>query len=358
MHGMTRGGKDRKLKQNAGKEAEDEKDAQNATAAKPKTKRPKVGTAVVAREDVEGVAGDAQEVDTQRKKRRKVILNSDEKVAAVDERKEPEISIDNGGRSNNNQGKDRIKKSKDVAATTKARQNADAGKGNRLPEGTKDREERQANKHGKGAGKGKKGGRGPKASEGKSGSGNWSDPTLRLFVHNLDPSCDDALLRRDFSECGELADVYVPTNPATGSGKGFAFITFRTPAGMEAALEYDGTDYGGRTIKVKRALDKGQKPESASAAARGRSEKPEGCVSIVCKRLAPEVTEADLEGFFSDCGAGPRVVGLLRDKATGKSRCNARVDFRSEEDVDEAMTKTAELRGHTFFMDYCKPKGT
>lgn len=357
-------GKSKKLKQNIGQEAEEDVDALNAIAAQPKAKRRKAETAIATREDVEGVAGGAQDVDAKRKKRRKVITNSDDKVAAVDERKTTKeqttsISIDNGGRSNNKQGKDRINNSKEVTATKKARQNADSAKGNRLPESTKDREERPARKHGKGDGKGKKGGRGPKGGEGKGGSGSWSDPKLRVFVHNLDPSCDEALLRRDFSECGELADVYIPTDKATGSGKGFAFITFRTSAGMEAALEYDGTDYGGKTLKVKRALEKGQKPESASAAAAlRRSERPEGCTSIVCKRLAPEVTEADIEDFFSDCGAGPRGVGLLRDRATGKSRCTARVDFHSEEDVDEAMTKAAELRGHTFLMDYCKAKWT
>jgi RNA recognition motif-containing protein len=358
---VAKSGKSKKLKLNTGQEAEEDNDAQNAIAAQPKTKRRKAETVIATREDFEGVADGAQDADAKRKKRRKVITKSDDKVAAVDEPKMTKeqtttISIDNGGRSNNNQGKDRIKKTKEVTATKKARQDADSAKGNRLPESTKDREERVARKHGKGAGKGKTGGRGPKGGEGKSGSGSWSDPKLRVFVHNLDPSCDEALLRRDFSECGELADVYVPTDKATGSGRGFAFITFKTSAGLDAALEYDGTDYGGKTLKVKRALEKGQKPESASAAALRRSEKPEGCTSIVCKRLAPEVTEADLEDFFSDCGAGSCGVGLLRDRATGKSRCTARVDFRSEEDVDEAMTKAAELRGHTFFMDYCRAK--
>jgi len=358
---VARSGTSKKLKQITRQEAEDENDAQNATAAQPKTKRRKVETVVATREDVEGVAGGAQEVGAQRMTKRRGMTNSDDKVTAADERKITKeqtttVSVDNGGRSNNNQGKDRLKSSNDDIATQKARQNAASAKGNRLPEGTKDREERQATKHGKGVGKGKKGGRGPKGSDGKSGSGNWSDPKLRVFVHNLDPSCEEALLRRDFSECGELADVYIPIDKATGSGKGFAFITFRTSAGMEAALEYDGTDYGGRTLKVKQALEKGRKPESASAAALRRSEKPEGCMSLVCKRLAPEVTEADIEDFFSDCGAGPRSVGLLRDKATGKSRCTARADFHSEEDVDEAMTKAAELRGHTFLMDYCKAK--
>jgi len=356
---VTRGGKSKQLKKKTEQEVEDDNSAQNAPEANPKTKRRKVETAAAAREGVEDAAGRAQDVGAQRKKRRNVVTSSDDKAATMDELKQTKEqttakSIDDGGRSGSSkQGKDKTRSSKDGAAAKKARHNVDSGKGERPPEDAVDREDRQRKKSGKGDGKGKKGGRGPKG-EGKGGSGNWSDPKLRLFVHNLDRSCDEALLRRDFSECGELADVYVPTDKATGGGKGFAFITFRTSAGMEAALEYDGTDYGGKTIKVKRALEKGQKPESASAL--HRSEKPEGCVSIVCKRLAPEVTEADLKGFFSDCGAGPSKVGLLRDRATGRSRCTARVDFRSTEDVDEAMTKAAELRGHTFLMDYCKAK--
>lgn len=204
------------------------------------------------------------------------------------------------------------------------------------------------NKKAKGKGKGKSKAGGEKKP--------WSNPAFRVFVHNLPQDVDDEVLRKDFAECGELADVYMPKCKNTGGTRGFGFITFRDMAGVEAALEYHGEDYGGKTLRVERAADKGTTLSAdGRATGGGQTDRPEGCTSLVAKRLSPEVTKADLEHFFAECGKGSKYVGLLLDK-DGKSRCTARVDFGSEADLDEAMALTAELKGRPFLMNYCQPK--
>merc|ERR1712146_751335 len=103
---------------------------------------------------------------------------------------------------------------------------------------------------------------------------------------------------------------------------GLAFITFADEKGFSAALKYDGDDYGGQKLRVRKAETKSS-GNGGGAAEAGLDQKPEGCNSVVAKRLSPDITEEDLWALFRGCGGGPTHVGLLRDRRTGKSRCTA-----------------------------------
>lgn len=71
------------------------------------------------------------------------------------------------------------------------------------------------------------------------------------------PRTTAAQVKEDFAECGDIEDFAMPVNE-DGRPRGFAFITFATQAGVDAALKYDGDDYGGRTLKVNKAGQKGK----------------------------------------------------------------------------------------------------
>lgn len=175
---------------------------------------------------------------------------------------------------------------------------------------------------------------------------------LRVFVSNIPKSIDEATLRRDFEECGAIANLKLLMDGHTEESRGLAFITFKDEAGFNAALAYEGDDYGGQTLRVRKADAKGSAPKG-----RDLGPKPEGCNSVVVKKLAPQVVDADLHEFFKACGSGPVHVGVLYDKATGKSRCTARVDFEDEAAVDEAVKLAgSSLKGQGFVMSYCKPR--
>merc|ERR1712216_740075 len=54
-------------------------------------------------------------------------------------------------------------------------------------------------------------------------------------------------LTKDFGECGEIVSLRMPLNEE-GACKGFAFIKYASKEGMDKALAFNETDYGGRTI--------------------------------------------------------------------------------------------------------------
>jgi len=75
---------------------------------------------------------------------------------------------------------------------------------------------------------------------------------LKLFIKGLPYSIDESALRKDFEECGKINLLNFPMGE-DGRPKGFAFITFATQEGFDAALKFDNTDYGGRYINVSEA---------------------------------------------------------------------------------------------------------
>mmetsp|Transcript_70512 Transcript_70512/g.127158 ORF Transcript_70512/g.127158 Transcript_70512/m.127158 type:complete len:321 (+) Transcript_70512:76-1038(+) len=203
---------------------------------------------------------------------------------------------------------------------------------------------------GRGIGTGDSKGKGRGSGKGRGGrGGTWSNQAFRVYISGLPESSAEERLREDFGECGEITDIYLPKDKETGKHRGFVFINFKDSNGVEEALKFDGDDYGGSWLRVKKAEEKG------NGDGRSVNEKPAGCTSIVVKKLGPDVTQGDLEDFFADCGNGPTHVGLLLD-ATGRSRCTARVDFDDGDSIDEAMALTPEIKGRMFTMAYCKPK--
>jgi len=92
-----------------------------------------------------------------------------------------------------------------------------------------------------------------KGKKGKSGGGDVNT----VFVRGLPFSVTEEALNKDFGECGEVANLRMPLNDE-GSPRGFAFITYSDKEGMDKAMAFNETDYGGRTIFV---TDAAIKPE-------------------------------------------------------------------------------------------------
>jgi RNA recognition motif-containing protein len=87
----------------------------------------------------------------------------------------------------------------------------------------------------------------------------------RLFVGNLPFSASDDAIRELFSAHGEVAKVTVVTDRDTGRPRGFAFVEMTSDADAARAVrECDGTDFGGRGLRVNIA-----EPRSAAGGNRG-----------------------------------------------------------------------------------------
>jgi RNA recognition motif-containing protein len=76
----------------------------------------------------------------------------------------------------------------------------------------------------------------------------------KLYVGNLSFSNTEADLRDLFGRHGSVESVSVITDRETGRPRGFAFVEMADgSAAQDAIRALDGTDFGGRTIKVNEA---------------------------------------------------------------------------------------------------------
>lgn len=110
-------------------------------------------------------------------------------------------------------------------------------------------------------------------------SSNWGyDPPRddtnfrKVFVGGIPFACLEEDVRADFEECGEI-EAFVCLKDETGRFKGMAFITFKTKEGVDAALAFNDTDYGGRNLKVAMATPRGQDAKGAGKDAKGKDSK-------------------------------------------------------------------------------------
>eukprot|EP00932_Pfiesteria_piscicida_P009765 SRR837773.20555.p1 GENE.SRR837773.20555~~SRR837773.20555.p1 ORF type:complete len:184 (+),score=92.70 SRR837773.20555:428-979(+) len=126
---------------------------------------------------------------------------------------------------------------------------------------------------GKGKGKSDKG-----KGKGDKGSGKGQSETT-AFVRGLPFSADEDSLREEFAACGEIEKINMPLNDE-GKPKGIAFIQYKEKDALEAALKKDSSEFGGRTIYVSKAGDRGDKGKGKGKdKGKGKGKKGKGKVS-------------------------------------------------------------------------------
>jgi len=156
---------------------------------------------------------------------------------------------------------------------------------------------------------------------------------LKVYVGGLPFTLDEAALRKDFEECGEIEKLECPRRD-DDSFKGFAFVTYKTKAGFEAALKFDGDDYAGRTLRVKPAgKGKGEGKGEGKGDGKGKGNKEN---EVYIGGLPYEATEEELMDHFKDCGPIAS-VRVPTDPATGSSKGFAFLAFEDMSGVDAAL---------------------
>jgi RNA recognition motif-containing protein len=79
----------------------------------------------------------------------------------------------------------------------------------------------------------------------------------KLYVGNLPFSTTDDELRSVFERHGSVSSVNVITDRETGRSRGFAFVEMDEASAADDAMRaLDGSDLGGRNIKVNEARDR------------------------------------------------------------------------------------------------------
>lgn len=84
-----------------------------------------------------------------------------------------------------------------------------------------------------------------------------------LYVGNLPHSTTEAELRSIFQEHGAVERVSLVTDRETGRARGFGFVEMTNAAEADKAIAaLDGSDLGGRPMKVNEAKPKTDRPRS------------------------------------------------------------------------------------------------
>eukprot|EP00928_Gymnodinium_smaydae_P017837 TRINITY_DN1680_c0_g1_i4.p2 TRINITY_DN1680_c0_g1~~TRINITY_DN1680_c0_g1_i4.p2 ORF type:complete len:321 (-),score=138.70 TRINITY_DN1680_c0_g1_i4:209-1171(-) len=187
----------------------------------------------------------------------------------------------------------------------------------------------------------------PKKRLDVDGTGSTSKDEKKVFVGGLPFACTEDQLRKDFSECGEIEELRM-LKQDDGSCKGIAFITFKTQEGVDAALKYDGDDYGGRRLKVNMASDKGkgkgkddkgkgdkgkgkgEKGEKGKGKGKGNDEN-----TVFIGGLSFDVKEDVLRKDFEECGEIESLRMPMNEE--GKPKGFAFIAFKAKEGVEKAL---------------------
>ena len=98
----------------------------------------------------------------------------------------------------------------------------------------------------------------------------------RIYVGNLPYSADNAQLTQLFSPYGDIVEVRVITDRASGESKGFAFVEMSTEESASRAIrELNGTMLGDRALRLDVAGERPTGPRSGGSNDRaGYSDRP------------------------------------------------------------------------------------
>lgn len=169
----------------------------------------------------------------------------------------------------------------------------------------------------------------------------------KIYVGNLPFDATKEDLIEYYGEQGEVLEVYIPINPATGTGRGYAFVTMKE-GDVDSAIEStNGIEFMGRPLVVNIPLPPGEKAQNP------RSNRTKLYVGNLSFYTVVETLTELFEEFGSviDCY-------LPEDPATGGSRGFGFVTMEKDAAggaIDEL--DGCELDGRIIRVNEAQPKG-
>lgn len=90
-----------------------------------------------------------------------------------------------------------------------------------------------------------------------------------IYVGNLPFSASEDEIRELFAQYGEVNEVRLITDRETGRPRGFGFVRM-DPAEADTAIEaLNGTEMGGRTLRINEAQERQERPRMGGGGGRG-----------------------------------------------------------------------------------------
>ncbi|KAF8110267.1 hypothetical protein N665_0086s0102 [Sinapis alba] len=166
----------------------------------------------------------------------------------------------------------------------------------------------------------------------------------KLFIGGISWDTDENLLREYFSNFGEVLQVTVMRDKATGRPRGFGFVAFSDPAVIDRVLQ-DKHHIDNRDVDVKRAMSRDeQSPAGRQGSFNGNRSFDSGSTNVRTKKifvggLPPALTSDEFRVYFETYGPVSDAV-IMIDQATQRPRGFGFVSFDSEDSVDLVLHKT------------------
>lgn len=162
----------------------------------------------------------------------------------------------------------------------------------------------------------------------------------KLYIGNLPWSCDSTQLAEICQDIGEVELAEVIYDRDSGRSKGFAFVTMASGKDAQAVIDaLDGTDLGGRVLKVNYPQSQADKPRFERGERREDrrpSRRFEDPNKLFVGNLTWACDEVALETLFADFG---KVVEakIVTDRETGRSRGFGFVTLADASEVNNAI---------------------
>jgi nucleolin len=197
-----------------------------------------------------------------------------------------------------------------------------------------------------------------------------AEDSRKLFVAGLPDSITEEVLRQLFEATGgNVVEVSLPKDRATGRPRGFGFVTLATTEEASSAREsLDGSFQGGKSISVRPFQAEPPRREAGAMGPGGPRSGPGGPPSsaaaapdrtLYVGNLPYDATVEEVEGLITATGSGPVVRVHLPMDPDGRKRGFGFVTMASAEAAKGAIEglRGADIRGRRLVVNLAHPKG-
>ncbi len=205
-----------------------------------------------------------------------------------------------------------------------------------------------------------------------------AEDSRKLFVAGLPDSISEEVLRQLFEATGgNVVEVSLPKDRATGRPRGFGFVTLATSEEANAAREsLDGSYQGGKAISVRPFQAEPPRREGGAPGMAGPGGRPGGDRgpssgggmggpagapdrTLYVGNLPYDATTEEVEALINATGSGPVVRVHLPMDADGRKRGFGFVTMASADAAKAAIEalRGADVRSRRLVVNLAHPKG-